>query len=68
MSYAVMVAAAARFHVAELPPAPAPGPLALPPRPGETAVELRQVPVCERAPLDSLESPPPAAARMAVER
>jgi glucosyl-3-phosphoglycerate synthase len=54
MSYAVMVAAAARFHVAELPPAPAPGPLALPPRPGETAIEMRQVPVIERPPLNSL--------------
>jgi len=54
MSYAVMVAAAARIQVAGLPPAPAPGPLVLPPRPDETAIELRQVSVLERPPLDSL--------------
>jgi len=54
MSYAVMVAAATRLGDAGLAPAPAPGPLALPPLPGETAVELRQVTVTERPPLDSL--------------
>jgi glycosyltransferase involved in cell wall biosynthesis len=54
MSYAVMAAAASRLGAAGLPPAPAPGPLALPPPPGETALELRQVPVLERPPLDSL--------------
>jgi glucosyl-3-phosphoglycerate synthase len=54
MSYAVMVAAAARLGAAGLTPAPTPGPLALPPQPGSTSVELRQVPVLERPPLDSL--------------
>jgi glucosyl-3-phosphoglycerate synthase len=63
MSYAVMVAAAARVQVAGLPPAPAPGPLALPPLPGETVVEMRPVPVLERPPLDSLASQPHAVAR-----
>jgi glucosyl-3-phosphoglycerate synthase len=58
MSYAVMAAAAARLGVAGLPPAPAPGPLVLPPRPGETAIERRQVPVLERPPLDSLPDDP----------
>jgi glycosyltransferase involved in cell wall biosynthesis len=65
MSYAVMVAAAARLDVAGLPPAPTPGPLVLPPRPGETAVELRQVPVHERPALDSLPSGLP---RLALDR
>ena len=54
MSYAVMVAAGSRLHDAGLPPPPAPGPLALPPRPGETAIELRQVTVTERPPLAGL--------------
>ena len=54
MSYAVMVAAAARLHDAGLASAPTPGPLALPPAPGETAIELRRVNVLERPPLDSL--------------
>jgi glycosyltransferase involved in cell wall biosynthesis len=54
MSYAVMVAAGSRLHDAGLPPPPAPGPLALPPRPGETAIELRQVTVIERPPLAGL--------------
>jgi len=66
MSYAVMVAAAARIHVAGLPPAPAPGPLALPPRSGETVNELRQVPVIERPPLDSLPGLAAAGARLAL--
>ncbi|HWF72929.1 MAG TPA: glucosyl-3-phosphoglycerate synthase [Solirubrobacteraceae bacterium] len=66
MSYAVMVAAAARLHGAGLPPAPVPGPLALPPLPGETALELRQVPVLERPPLDSLDLRPEGA-RLALD-
>ncbi|MDQ6807309.1 MAG: glucosyl-3-phosphoglycerate synthase, partial [Actinomycetota bacterium] len=68
MSYAVLVAAGARLHLAGLPPAPAPGPLALPPRPGETALELRQVPVLERPPLDSLGGLPAADDRLALDR
>jgi glucosyl-3-phosphoglycerate synthase len=68
MSYAVMVAAAARLHPAGLAAAPAPGPLALPPVPGETALELRQVPVLERPPLDSLAGPPRSTAPFAYER
>jgi glucosyl-3-phosphoglycerate synthase len=68
MSYAVMVAAAARLHPAGLAAAPAPGPLALPPVPGETALELRQVPVLERPPLDSLAGPPRSTAPFACER
>ncbi|HWF24775.1 MAG TPA: glucosyl-3-phosphoglycerate synthase [Solirubrobacteraceae bacterium] len=54
MAYALMVAAGTRLHGAGLSPATAPGPLALPPQPGETTLELRQVPVLERPPLDSL--------------
>ena len=52
MSYAVIAAAAAR--VAGLSAAPAPGPMSLPPLPGETAVELRRVSVVERPPLADL--------------
>jgi glycosyltransferase involved in cell wall biosynthesis len=58
MSYAVIVAAAARLGDSGLAPAPAPGPLALPPQPGETAIELRQVTVLERPPLASLAGRP----------
>ena len=67
MSYAVMVAAGARLYVAGLPPAPAPGPLALPPRPGATAIELRQVTVIERPPLDALAGPLDAVAPLALD-
>ncbi len=48
MAYAVMVAAAARLHDGGLAPSAAPGPIALPPTPGATAMEMRQVTVIER--------------------
>jgi glucosyl-3-phosphoglycerate synthase len=67
MAYAVMVAAGARLHGAGFPPAPAPGPLALPPQPGDPAIELRQVTVIERPPLDSLSGLDPVA-RLALDR
>ena len=51
MAYAVMVAAGTRLHGTGL---PALGPLALPPEPGGTTVELRHVTVLERPPLHSL--------------
>jgi glucosyl-3-phosphoglycerate synthase len=54
MAYAVMVAAATRLNETGLRVPPAPGPLALPPRPGETTMETRQVVVFERPPLASL--------------
>lgn len=57
MSYAVMVAAAARLHDAGLASAAAPGKLALPPPPGETAVEMREVTIVERPPLNSIVRP-----------
>ncbi|MGI8903659.1 MAG: glucosyl-3-phosphoglycerate synthase [Solirubrobacteraceae bacterium] len=57
MSYAVMVAAATRLPGTGLASATAPGKLALPPRPGETAVEMRQVTIVERPPLDSIVHP-----------
>jgi len=54
MSYAVMVAAAARLRDARLTGAPPAGRLALPPAEGETAGETRHVAVIERPALDSL--------------
>jgi len=54
MSYAVMVAAAARLRDARLTGAPPAGRLALPPAEGETTGETRHVAVIERPPLDSL--------------
>ncbi|MGD0197065.1 MAG: glucosyl-3-phosphoglycerate synthase [Solirubrobacteraceae bacterium] len=59
MAYAVMVAAASRLGDSGLHAPPAPGPLALPPRPGDTAPETRQVVVLERPPLASLTSDSP---------
>jgi hypothetical protein len=55
MAYSVIVAAATRLGDSGLHAPPAPGPLALPPRPGETITETRQVVVLERPPLASLE-------------
>lgn len=56
MAYAVMVAAAGRLQDTGLHAPPAPGPLALPPRSGETTTEMRHVVVFERPPLESLQS------------
>jgi len=56
MAYSVMVAAATRLSDTGLHPPLAPGPLALPPRPGETTTETRQVVVFERPPIASLKA------------
>lgn len=54
MSYAVIVAAAARLQDSGLAPAPPPGRIALPPRPNEVAVEMREVTILERPALASI--------------
>lgn len=54
MAYAVMVAAGSRLHGPELLSDRAPGPLALPPQPGISTMEVRQVALEERPPLCSL--------------
>ncbi|MGA2320506.1 MAG: glucosyl-3-phosphoglycerate synthase [Solirubrobacteraceae bacterium] len=51
MSYAVLVAASARFLGAELTDAPASGSLALPPQSPGMPMEMRRVPIDERPPL-----------------